>query len=199
MNPRFFPIALKLHHRRCLVVGSGANARARARTLPEHGAEVLILTADASDDWQPLTDHPNARLTSGRFREELLEGVWLAVLSDPNAELAATLGRACERRNVFFCAVDQPEHSSFSHVASVRTGPLSVSISSDGQAPALAKRLRQEFERLLLTPEFQHFVERVAELRRDAPPGQRGATLEPLLREFGLDGRLRLPKLPPEE
>ena len=57
-----FPIALKLGQRRCLVVGDGSEAAARAQALTDAGAEVLMVKT---------SDYAAADL----------DGVWLAVLT----------------------------------------------------------------------------------------------------------------------
>src|SRR5688572_23458614 len=119
-----FPIALKLVGRRCLVIGSGTEAANRAQALADAGAEVELIAAN-------------------EYAESSLHGVWLCVLTERDAELAARLAQDCDARRLFFCAVDQPAFGSFSHVAIARAGSLFVGIGSSGRAPALARRMRE--------------------------------------------------------
>jgi uroporphyrin-III C-methyltransferase/precorrin-2 dehydrogenase/sirohydrochlorin ferrochelatase len=47
--------------------------------------------------------------------------------------------------------MDDPERSDLAMPALARRGPIQVAISTEGTAPALARRLREELERLLDT------------------------------------------------
>src|SRR6202000_1554455 len=85
------------------------------------------------------------------FDDSDLNDIWLAVLVDNDAALATRIAALAERSQVFFCAVDQPEHNSYAHMAQARAGLLTIAISTAGQAPALGRKLREELERLLET------------------------------------------------
>jgi siroheme synthase (precorrin-2 oxidase/ferrochelatase) len=73
-----------------------------------------------------------------------------------------------------WCA-DDPAHSDLSMPAIARLGPARIAVSTAGQSPALAARLRQIFE-AQLGERFGRFVEALgalrAELRREEPSVQ---------------------------
>jgi siroheme synthase (precorrin-2 oxidase/ferrochelatase) len=170
-----FPVALKLVGRACLVVGTGDEARARAAALEAAGAKVTIV--------------------SGAFVPSDLDGMWLAVLTDRDEELATRIARAAEERRVFFCAVDQPEAGSYSHVAIARAGPVFAALGTQGEAPALARRLRELLEELFNAAGLGPFAERLAALRRDTPPERRRDVLNEAVEGVRIDGNLVLPKV----
>jgi siroheme synthase-like protein len=123
-----------------------------------------------------------------------LDDVWLVVLGDRNSSLALALQELCERRCIWFCAIDQPTFNSFSHMSILDLAPLQLAIGSDGRAPALVRRLRQELMKLLDTPATRAFFERIAELRTATPPTERRAVLERELQGFSLAGQVNVPK-----
>ncbi|HTQ04923.1 MAG TPA: NAD(P)-dependent oxidoreductase [Polyangiaceae bacterium] len=168
----WFPVALKLGGRRCLVVGTGEEAHARARALTEAGAAVLEKTS---------------------FSPEDLDGVWLAVLADRDAALAARMDAECEARRIFFAAVDEPRFGSYSHLALARAGHVVVAIGTNGEAPALARRLRELFEDLFARSGLAAFAERHAALRRLTPPERRRDVLGADVRDVRLEGELVVP------
>jgi siroheme synthase-like protein len=130
------------------------------------------------------------------FEEQDLEDVWLAVLSDPEPALAATMAAAAAKHRVFFCAVDQPEHSTFFHPAVARSGPVVVAVSTSGTAPALSRRLREELERVLNDAEVGAFVESLVALRSRTPSAERKAVLGDAVANVRL-GALELSPLQP--
>jgi len=183
-----FPVALKLVGRRCLVVGDAAEAVQRLEALARAGAELALVSASPTPDLRSRARELGAALAEREYRTSDLDGVWLAVLCDQNTELAARMGADTEARQVFFCAVDQPSPSSYSHVALVRSGPLFVAIGTEGKAPALARRLKHELARTLGTPVVSAFVDALVRLRENAPPEARAALLTREAARFRLEG-----------
>ena len=171
---RGYPLSLHLQGKKCLVVGSGPDAAQREQALAEAGAQVLLLPAEVQD------------------RD--LDDVWLVVQTSSDAELAADLARRCDARRIFFCAVDQPKNSSYSHLALARAGALSIAIGTDGQVPALGRRLRQELSRLLDAANAAAEVERLAQLRAATPAAERREVLSRAVADVTLTGELRFKK-----
>jgi siroheme synthase-like protein len=194
--PRPFQVALDLNQRRCLVVGSSSECAPRVRSLLAAGARVTLVSERADASLEELARTGSITVERRAFREADLDDMWLAVLADRDAELAERMGRAAEGRRVLFCAIDQPGHNSFAHQALVHAGSLSVAISTAGRAPALARRLRQELDRLFREAGLGAFVLGLAELRERTPPDQRRELLGQLVSGVRLSGQLELPKLP---
>jgi len=172
MTP-WFPIALKLSGRRCLVVGEGDEAKARAAALREAGAEVV---------------------ESSSFQPNDLDGVWLAVLTMRDLALANVMDRECETRRIFFAAVDEPSVGSYAHLALARAGNVTVAIGTNGEAPALARRLRELLAGLLERANLAEFAEHHAALRRATPSNERREVLGADVRGLRIDGELVVPR-----
>jgi precorrin-2 dehydrogenase/sirohydrochlorin ferrochelatase len=60
--------------------------------------------------------------------------------------------------------VDDPERCDFYYPAVVRRGALQVAISTEGKSPALAQKLRREFEQQL-TPFYAGWIEQLGKIR----------------------------------
>ena len=71
---------------------------------------------------------PRLRVERRGFEASDLDDAWLVVQVTLDAELARRLGDLCQARRIFFCAVDQPQHSSYAHLAVVREGSLTLAI-----------------------------------------------------------------------
>jgi siroheme synthase (precorrin-2 oxidase/ferrochelatase) len=123
-----------------------------------------------------------------------LDDTWLVVQTSMDAVLAADLAARCDARRIFFCAVDQPKNSSYSHLALARAGALTLAIGTEGKVPALGRRLRQELSRVLDEANASAEVERLAELRAQTPPEQRREVLARAVADVQLTGQLRFRK-----
>jgi siroheme synthase-like protein len=194
-----FILALSLSGRRCLVVGSSAEAAARVQALLRAGAEVTLVADRLAEELAPLHEQGRLRWLERGFEASDLDGQWLAVLVEQNAELARRMATAADERRIFFCAIDQPEFGSFSHLAQARAADLIIAVSTSGRVPALASRLREELQRLLDDANMAAFFEKIARLRRELPPASRRSVLQRTLSALKLSGKLLLPELPSDE
>jgi len=193
VTPRGFPIQLHLTGKKCLVVGSGPEAPRRALALLESGARVVVITHH--EDAQPFElEHEALSVQQRPFRSQDLDDTWLVVQVAVNGSLAAELSRCCAERRIFFCAVDQPEFSSYSHMALARSGALTLAISTEGQIPALGRRLRDELSRILDAADAAREVEQLSALRRATPPDRRREVLTRAVADVELTGELRFKK-----
>ena len=190
---RGYPLNLILDDRKCLVIGGGPEAALRAGNLLEAGARVLLVAEEETPGLEPLA---SSRLHVERraFQEGDLDAAWLVVQVGSDAALTRRVSALCEARRIFFCAVDQPENSSYSHLALARAGSLTLAIGTEGRAPALGRRLREELNRVLLDANAAEEVERLAALREQTPSQQRRETLGRAVADVHLTGTLRFRK-----
>jgi len=192
MTSSVFPIALLLEGRACLVVGSGPDALNRTQALLDVAARPTVISVAPSEGIRALAANGQIELHERDFIDSDLKGQWLAVLVDTNAELAARMAAIAEVERVFFCAVDQPQHNSYAHMAQARAGLLTIAISTAGQAPALGRRLREELERLLTAANMSTFVEKLATLRQATPSQERKKVLGDAVAGVHFSGELKL-------
>lgn len=193
MSSHGYPLNLLLHDRKCVVVGGGTEAALRAGNLLEAGARVLLVGAEATPGLDALAS-PLLRVERRPFTESDLDEAWLVVQATQDRELAQVVGAACEARRIFFCAVDQPENSSYAHLALARAGSLTVAIGTEGRAPALGRRLREELARVLSEAHAADEVERLAALREATPGGERREVLGRAVADVHFTGTLRFRK-----
>jgi siroheme synthase-like protein len=188
-----YPINLLLADRQCLVVGGGEEAALRVGNLLEAGARVLLVGVEQTPGLELLTSD-RLRVEQRPFTDADLDGAWLVVQTTQDAAMAERIGRLCEARQQFFCAVDQPEHGSYAHLALARAGSLTLAIGTEGRAPALGRRLREELSRVLADAGAAEEVERLAALRAATPSGQRREVLSRAVADVHLTGTLRFRK-----
>jgi len=160
-----FPMFLKLQRRSCLVVGAGTIGEPKIQSLLVAGANVRVIAPQAH---QAVMDWARAGLIVWEPRAFLpndLEGVFLVIAATASAELNQLVFNEAQRRNILCNAVDDPENCDFYFPAVVRRGHLQIAISTGGQSPALAQRLRRELEEQF-TPDYADWLEELGENRK---------------------------------
>jgi siroheme synthase-like protein len=194
MTQASFPIALHLAGKACLVVGSNQEAAQRAATLAEGGAQVLALALAPSAELAAAAAEHGFRLEMRAFVEADLDDKWLAVLTDRDIELGAVMAAAASARRVLFCATDQAQDNSYSHLALARAGLVVAAIGTEGRAPALGRRLREELTRVFSEAGLADFAATLAVLRERTPSAERRDVLGAAVSEVRFEGRLALPR-----
>lgn len=142
--PPVFPVFLRLEGRPVVIVGGGPVAASKLPALRAAGADVTVVAPAI----RPEISESAVRLLGREFRPSDLDGAWLAVAAatpDVNLEVV----RAAEERRIFVNAVDDLSAASAYLGGVVRKGGMTVAISTEGRAPALAGLLREALEDLL--------------------------------------------------
>ena len=159
-----FPLFLKLEGRRCLVVGAGNVAQSKIRSLLDSGAKVRVIAPQANTAVEEWARAGVITWEARSFEAADLEGTFLVIAATSSSAVNGTIFREAQQRNILCNAVDDPEHCDFYYGAIVRRGQLQVAISTEGQSPALAQRIRRELE-AQLGPEYAGWVEELGKVR----------------------------------
>lgn len=157
---------VRLEGRKCLVVGGGKIAAGKIAGLLKHGAQVTVVSPRAVRRIQELAKNRQITWRRREFSPRDVNRAFLAIAATNSISVNETVFRACEARDVLCNAVDDPERCDFYYPAVVRRGPLQIAISTNGQSPALAARLRRQLEQQF-GPEWSGWVEEVGRRRRE--------------------------------
>lgn len=160
-----FPILLKLKAKKCVVVGAGKIAAAKAAGLVTSGARVVVIGPRATDWIRSKARAGKLMWRRRRFVAADVEQAFLVIAATNSNATNEAVFRACAERGVLCNVVDDPERCDFFYPAVVRRGPLQIAISTSGCSPALARRLRIELERQF-GAEYSAWVEQVGEMRQ---------------------------------
>lgn len=140
------PVFLRLEGRKCLVVGAGSVALAKIESLREAGAAITVVAPNANSGVRGLARAEALVWHERAFAASDLDGVFLVIAATNASDVNRTVYEEARRRNVVCNAVDDPPNCDFYFGSVVRRGDLQVAISTTGESPALAQRLRREID-----------------------------------------------------
>ena len=139
-----FPVFLDLTGEKCLVTGEGYEIPAKVQALVDAAAVVTYVNPTADPRIQMLAESGAVSWHRRKFQPGDLADCFLVITDqDDNSEVF----RFAEDQRVLCNAVDDPQNCRFSFGSVHRQGDLTIAISTNGWAPALAVRLRQKLER----------------------------------------------------
>jgi len=137
-----FPAFLKLSGRPVVLVGGGRVAAGKLEALIAEGALVTVV---APEIVQEIERREGLTVLRRAFEPADLDGAWWVVAAAPpevNREVLA----AAEARRIFVNAVDDPQHATAYAGGVVRRDDVTIAISTNGRAPALAGLLREALD-----------------------------------------------------
>lgn len=144
-----YPISVNLRGRVCLIVGGGKVAERKIKSLLTHGAQVRLISPEATDTLQTLAedgriDWRREAYTAGGTGA--LDDVFLTMACTDNRTVNAQVTRDAQARQRLVLCADDPDAGNFVSLAQITRGDLSVTVSTGGGSPTLAAVLRERLE-----------------------------------------------------
>jgi len=165
MKPeKLFPMFLKLSARPCLVVGAGAVGESKIASLMDAAAHVRVVAPQVTPQVRSWAQSQTIAWRQGPFQPADLDGMFLVVAATSSSELHERIFEEATRRGVLCNIVDVPRLSDFYYPSVVQRGALQIAISTAGQSPALAQRLRKQLEGQF-GPEYEEWLAQLGEAR----------------------------------
>jgi precorrin-2 dehydrogenase len=141
-----YPVFLRLDAVPVLVVGGGPVAARKVAGLASAGATVRVVAPDITTD---LERAQVGEIHQRPYEPGDLDGVRLVVTATGRPDVDAAVAADATAAGIWVNAADQPDDCTFILPAVARNGPLTVAVSTDGESPALARRLRDRAAELL--------------------------------------------------
>jgi uroporphyrin-III C-methyltransferase/precorrin-2 dehydrogenase/sirohydrochlorin ferrochelatase len=160
------PIFLKLDGRRGLVVGGGAVALEKITSLLKTGLRLRVVAPDATAEIRKLASEGKLQWIQRPFENTDLDGSFVVVAATDSEEVNAQVYTEAFARGILANSVDDPPHCDFYFGSVVSRGALQIAISTAGESPAVAQRLRREIDEQL-PEDLGPWLDNLGQLRRE--------------------------------
>lgn len=143
----YFPFLINIEGKKGLVVGGGMVAYRKVKALLPFGVRLTVAALDFIQPFVDLEQEGKIVLVRRTFCEDDLEDVLFVIAATDDAQVNHEIAQNCRMRGILINAVDQKEDCSFFFPSLVKRGEVVVGISTGGNSPVLAKKLRKQIER----------------------------------------------------
>ncbi len=160
------PIFLKLEGRECLLVGAGNVALEKIGSLLKTGLRLRVVAPEARAEVKELAAEGKIEWVQREFEPADLDGNFIVIAATDVPEVNATIYREALARGIPCNSVDDIPNCDFFFGSVVSRGDLQIAISTAGESPAVAQRLRREIDEQL-PQDLGQWLAKLGELRRE--------------------------------
>src|SRR5438105_8031124 len=143
---------------------SGRHRRIENRQPLEAGARVRVVAPEATEQVRSWAASKSIEWRQRPFEPVDLKDMFLVVAATASTELHERIYKEATQRGVLCNIVDVPALCDFYYPSVVQRGALQIAISTAGQSPALAQRLRKQLDDQF-GPESEESLTQLSEAR----------------------------------
>ncbi len=143
------PIFINITNRRCVVIGGGDVAARKVTMLLKANAAVVLYSPELCHELSDLVNAEKITHINANFEPSQLEDACLVIAATDDEAVNTAVSIAAKALNVPVNVVDSPALCTFTMASIVERSPIVIAISSEGNAPVLARYIRTKIETML--------------------------------------------------
>lgn len=147
---KYYPALLDLKGKRCCVIGGGAVACRKARSLLAAGAAVTVIAPRLSKDMEGLAAKREVHCIRQAYQSKYIRGSFLVIAATADPRVNSRVSSDAARLRVLSNIVDCPSKSDFIVPSVLHKQGLIIAVSTSGLAPSLSRQIRLDLREKLV-------------------------------------------------
>jgi len=143
------PIFFNITNRLCIVVGGGDVAARKVSMLLKANAAITLISPEICPELQALAEAGKIRLIQAAYYAGCLSGACMVVAATDDEAVNKAVSRDAKALNIPVNVVDAPDLCTFTMGSIIDRSPVVIAVSSEGNAPVLARYIRTKIETML--------------------------------------------------
>jgi precorrin-2 dehydrogenase/sirohydrochlorin ferrochelatase len=164
MFMHYFPINLDLRGKPVVIVGGGAVAARKCLALLAAGARVTVIAPTLASPLRVRAEDGRVTHLARKYGEGDLAGACLVFAATDSRIVNRAVANEAKKKGIPADITDAPELGDFTSPAMISRGDLLITVSTGGEFPALARKLRTEMEKRY-GPEYADFIKILGKVR----------------------------------
>lgn len=143
------PIFINITNRLCVVIGGGDVATRKVSMLLKANAAITLVSPEICHDLQALADDGKIKCIQSNYHKQQLEGACLVVAATDDMSVNQAVSIDAKALGIPVNVVDAPDLCTFTMGSIIERSPVVIAVSSEGNAPVLARYIRTKIETML--------------------------------------------------
>ena len=167
----FFPAYFSLKNRKILLVGGGYIALEKLEKLVDFTKEITVISKEVSVAFRDFTTIHKIPIEERAYETGDILGYDIVIVATDTVFLHKLIYNESRSTRVLVNSVDDTAYCDFIFPSYIKKGDLTISVSTGGSSPAMAKRLRVYLEKLIPSA-IEPFLKEMRGLRKTMPKGK---------------------------
>jgi uroporphyrin-III C-methyltransferase / precorrin-2 dehydrogenase / sirohydrochlorin ferrochelatase len=143
------PIFFNINNRHCVVIGGGEVATRKVMMLLKANAAITLISPAVCAELQALIDVDKIKYQKTSFEPSQLLNACLVIAATDEEVVNEAVSIAAQAANIPVNVVDAPALCTFTMGSIIDRSPIVIAVSSEGNAPVLARYIRTKIETML--------------------------------------------------
>jgi precorrin-2 dehydrogenase/sirohydrochlorin ferrochelatase len=161
-----YPVNLDIRDLLCVIIGGGTVASRKIESLLPCGAQIRVISPVVVERIAVHAQKGLLEWQQKEYDQEDLSGAKLVFAATDNPVIQRQIVADADAADILVNVIDMPEFCNFQVPASFRRGGLLLTVATGGGSPALAARIRKDFE-TFYGPEYGILVALMAAIRKE--------------------------------
>lgn len=145
----YFPFFMDITGKNGLIAGGGRVALHKLEKLLPYGAKLKVVAPEVSEKLERTAAENGITVIKGRFNPMDLADMHFVIAASDDAQVNAEIGRLCREKGILVNVADNGEACSFIFPSLIKSGKLSIGISTEGASPEVAASLRSQIASMI--------------------------------------------------
>lgn len=142
----YFPFFIDIEGKNGLIAGGGRIALHKLQKLLPYRANLKVVAPEVSEEMERTAINNDISVIKRTFHSSDLADMSFVVAASDDAGVNMEIGRLCREKGILVNVVDNREACGFIFPSLVKSGKLSIGISTEGASPEVAAMLRSRIE-----------------------------------------------------
>lgn len=156
----FYPMMIKLDNKKVTIIGGGRVALRKANKFLEFNCHVKVVSPSFIKDF----DNIDIELINDEYKNDYLKKSFLVIAATSSKKVNEDIANYCSENNIMCNIADDINLSDFIVPSSIKRGDLVISVSTMGNSPSLASKIRKEIE-INYGIEYEEYVSILGNIR----------------------------------
>ncbi len=143
------PIFFNISNRLCIVVGGGDIATRKTNMLLKANGQIRVVSPSVCPELQAMIKDKKIQHLEAEFEPTQLEGACLVIAATDDEAVNEAISLAAKAQHIPVNVVDAPALCTFTMGSIIDRSPIVIAVSSEGNAPVLARYIRSKIETML--------------------------------------------------
>lgn len=153
----YLSVNLQVLDKPIVIVGGGSVAQRKAGAVLHAGAGLTVISPTLTFELQQLQDNGAFSHLHREYRDGDLQGAFMVIAATNRRDVNRAVAAEAGRLGILVEITDAPGEGNVTSPAVFRQGDLTIAISTNNRAPALAARVRNEIAEIF-GPEYAKTV-----------------------------------------